>query len=183
LVIGVLCWLIAAAVLAVPVTLAESDAAAGDDAVRAKQPGTAADAFRRAAMRIPYNADYWVRAAGATYADGRDGEPLIKNALEAQPMSIRAMLLRARVGAASEKPNWPAIVADYRRALEIDPFNVSVRLELADILERSGDVAGARAQLAEALRVNDLLAPDETKRLKPEKVDVIRQRIEKLSRG
>jgi hypothetical protein len=96
-------------------------------------------------------------------------------------MSVKAMLLRARVGAASEKPDWPMILSDYRRALGVDPYNVAVRLEFADALERSGDPAAAREQFAEALRLNDLLAPDETKRLKEEKVAAIRRRIEKLA--
>jgi tetratricopeptide (TPR) repeat protein len=181
LTLAALLWLTAAGAIALPVTLAESDANAGDNALRARQAGTAAAFFRRAAQRVPYNADYWVRAAGVMFADGRDGGPFIRSALEAQPMSVKAMLLRARAGIASGTPDWGAVVADLRRALSIDPYNVAVRLELADALEHAGDTPGARAQLEEALRINDLLAPDETKRLKDEKVKAIRERIQKLA--
>jgi len=57
---------------------------------------------------------------------------------------------------------------------------VQVRLDYATMLRRLGDAAGARRQYAEALRYDDLLSPDEPKRLPPEKVAEVRKMIAEL---
>jgi hypothetical protein len=57
---------------------------------------------------------------------------------------------------------------------------VQVRLDYAALLRRVGDTVAAWQQYAEALRYNDLLSPDEPKRLPPEKVAEVRKAIADL---
>ena len=72
------------------------------------------------------------------------------------------------------------IKKDFRRALELNPNEVSIRLEYADALAGFGapdDKAEATTQYQEALRYNSLLKPDEPKRLRPEKVAEIEKKL------
>ncbi|HEU4598258.1 MAG TPA: hypothetical protein VFS26_00800, partial [Solirubrobacterales bacterium] len=76
-----------------------------------------------------------------------------------------------------------AIVADYRRALELNPNEVSLHLEFADVLrsfDTPQDRAAARAEYEAALRYNEQLPANEPKRLKPERVAEIKKAIDEL---
>jgi hypothetical protein len=69
----------------------------------------------------------------------------------------------------------------YEQALRLDPNSVQVRLDYAALLRRLGDAAGARGQYEAALRYNDLLSPDEPKRLSAEKVEQVRKAVAELA--
>jgi hypothetical protein len=65
--------------------------------------------------------------------------------------------------------------------LRLDPYNVTTRLEYADVLaEKLNDRAGAKRELETALHHNDLLNPDEKKRMPAEEEKRIRERIQSL---
>jgi tetratricopeptide (TPR) repeat protein len=135
------------------------------------------------------NADYTFRTAQAMIA-GRATNPaeilsLLDSAVRRNPMSTEYLLTRARFAAslpdAAERRD--AIRADYRRVLELNPNEVSLRLEFADVLKGFGtpeDRAAARREYEEALRFNEMLPANEPKRLKAGRVEEIRKGMEGL---
>jgi tetratricopeptide (TPR) repeat protein len=135
------------------------------------------------------NADYPFRAARVMIAGGAPNEQeilaLLDMAIKQNPVSTEYRLARARYMA--HLPNAAqrrdAIVADYRRVLELNPNEVSLHLELADVLRSfntPADREAARAEYEAALRYNDQLPANEPKRLKPERVAEIKRAIDEL---
>jgi hypothetical protein len=187
LVAGTLAWLATAFVFAAPVVIAEQSAAEGDAALGARQVDRAAEGFERALSAVPYNADYAFRAARALlYADDPRRRvdkifPLLDRAVALDPNRAEYWLARANAEGLRPTPDAARLRAGYDAALRLDPNSVQVRLDYAALLRRVGDTAGARQQYAEALRYNDLLSPDEPKRLPPEKVAEVRKAIADLS--
>jgi tetratricopeptide (TPR) repeat protein len=168
------CMLIAAFTRFVfPVLLAEGRARLGDQLLREDRATSAAAAFEQAFATVPYNGHYASRAARAhMFARGDLGRvrALLDAASNADPMAIRPLLDRARL-----ETQLPADLGDlasadrcFRRALELNPNEVVIRLDLASLLERLGKAEDAREQIRTALRYDDLLDAAEPKRLSPE---------------
>lgn len=181
---AVLAWVVGLGAFAVPVVRAEREAAAGDDALRRLNYRLATSQFERALAIVPYNADYAFRAARAALADPRQADPsyavgMLDRAIALDPYRPQYWLHRAYARPRDRSPDAAAIRADYEAALRLDPNNVDVRIEYADVLRRFGDSAAA-AQYREALRYNDLLSPDEPKRLSPPKLNEILRAIAEL---
>ena len=171
-------------VVAVRVGPAEGAADAGDEALRTLSPGVAADHFARAAERVPFNADYAFRAARAALAHpAADPAPALTwldRAIAADPNRPQYWLHRAYARLRTRSPDVAAVRADYEQALRLDPNNVDVRLEYAEVLRRFGDPAAAAEQYRLALHYNDLLSPDEPKRLPPARVDEVKRAVAEL---
>jgi tetratricopeptide (TPR) repeat protein len=182
----VVAWVIAAGGFAVPVALAEGRADEGDEAVRTRRFGQAEASFGRALDSVPCNADYAFRAARAALSDpSRDSAEraigLLDRAIALDPNRPQYWLHRAYGRLRAGPPDATAVRSDYERALRLDPHNVDVRLEYADVLRRFGDRGAAAQQYRDALRSNDLLSPDEPKRLPPKKLDEVRGALLELS--
>jgi tetratricopeptide (TPR) repeat protein len=185
---GTVAWLTILAAFAVPVLNAEWHADAGDEALRTLQFGHAATEFEAALDTVPYNSDYAFRAARAVLADPRPADPglalrMLDRAIALDPNRPLYFLHRANARLRSAAPDVAAVRADYERALRLDPNNVDARLEYADVLRRFGDNAAAAGQYREALRFNNLLSPDEPKRLTPQRVTEVERSITELSGG
>jgi O-antigen ligase len=186
LVAAVIAWLATAVAFAAPVVIAEQAAAEGDAALGARQFDRSSEAFDRALSAVPYDADYAFRAARALlFAEDprRRAEkifPLLDRAIATDPDRADYWLARANAEGLRPVPDLARLRAGYDAALRLDPNNVQVRLDYATMLRRLGDAAGARGQYAEALRYDDLLSPDEPKRLPPEKVAEVRNAIADL---
>jgi hypothetical protein len=56
----------------------------------------------------------------------------------------------------------------------LDPNNIELRIEFAELLRRRGEVAEARWQYQRALELNDALPPQEIRRLPAPRADEIR---------
>jgi hypothetical protein len=174
-------WLVGA-VLAVRVVAAEEEAAAGDEALRATSMPAAADHFGRAMDWVPFNADYAFRTGRALLFDrdprlGDAAVDLFGRAIALDPNRPQYRLYRAYARLRGPNPDVAAVRADYEQALRLDPNNVDVRLEFADVLRRFNDPARAAQEYREALRYNDLLPPDEIKRLPPQRVEAVKRKI------
>lgn len=179
-------WAGVAAVFVVPVVLAEQAAHEGDQALRLRAFDRAASEYERAGSTVGYNADYAYRAGRALlYAP--DPRPqagrvlaLLDRAVAADPGRAEYWLTRANAELLRPAPDPAVIRRGYDRALMLDPNSVQVRLDYAAMLQRLGDPAGAREQYAAALKYNDLLDPDEPKRLSAEKLEEVRKAISEL---
>jgi O-antigen ligase len=185
--VGVVAWLIVAGFVWIPTATAED---AANDAGIALRSGRAAEAVRLYAQAREHqrmNADYTFRTAQAMLATGPTANgaeilALLDSAVRRNPMSTEYLLTRARFTAhlndAAQRRE--AIKADYRRVLELNPNEVSLRLEFAEVLKGFGtaeDRAAARREYGEALRFNGMLRADEPKRLKAGRVEEIRKEM------
>lgn len=180
-----LAWVIALGGFAAPVVTAERHAEDGDEALRTLRFGQAVVHFDQALRSVGYNADYAFRAARAGLADRNSPNPaepigLLGRAIALDPNRPQYSLHRAYARLRLPSPDVQAVRADYEHALRLDPNNVDVRIEYGNALRRFGDNAAAAAQYREALRYNDLLGPDEPKRLPQKKVDEIARVIAEL---
>jgi len=186
LVAGTLAWLATAIAFAAPVVIAEQAAAEGDAALGMRQFDRSSEAFGRALSAVPYNADYAFRAARALlFADDPRRRSdrifaLLDRAIATDPDRADYWISRANAEGLRQVPDPVRLRSGYDAALRLDPNNVQVRLDYATMLRRLGDTAAARQQYSEALRYDDLLSPDEPKRLPPEKVAEVRKMIAEL---
>ena len=182
--VAVVLWL-TGAVFAARVVTAEEEAAAGDEALRTLATRSASLHFGRAAELVPYNADYAFRAARAHLSDPRGdaaaAATLLTEAIRRDPIRPQYWLHRAYARLRMPSPDAAGARADYAQALRLDPNNVEVRLEFAEVLRRLGDGAAALEQFREALRYNDLLPPDEVKRLPPQRVGEVKRAVGELA--
>ena len=180
-------WLIAAGFIWSATAVAEDAANDANAAFRAQRPREAVRLLGQASEHQPLNADYAYRAAQALISTSpdfsREAVALLGNAINANPLAPEYYLTRARylLRSAEATSQREQIRKDFRRALELNPNEVSIRLEYADALagfNTPEDKAEAIAQYKDALRYNSLLKPDEPKRLRPEKVAEIERKIQ-----
>jgi hypothetical protein len=185
--VSIVLWLVAAGFVWAPTAAAEDASGEAGAALRAGRPMEALRLLSQARVQQPLNSDYAFRAATAAIAGSgttfsREAMALLDLAIRTDPMETKYYLTRARYLLASEEraAYREQIVRDFRRALELDPNQVSTRVEFADALRDLGDRAEAAAEYEAALRYNSLLKADEPKRLRNGQVAEIRKQIEKL---
>lgn len=188
----VVLWMIFAGFLWIPTATAEDAATDAGVSLRSGRAAEAAQLYAQARAHQRLNADYTFRTAQAMIASGPAANgaeilALLDSAVRQNSMSTEYVLTRARFTAhlSDATTRRDAIRADYRRVLELNPNEVSLRLEFADVLKGFGtpeDRAAARREYEEALRFNEMLRADEPKRLKEGKVEEIRKEIEGLRR-
>jgi O-antigen ligase len=184
---AVACGLVALGGLAVPVGMAEREADDGDEALRTGRFTRAASHYRTALDTVGYNADYAFRAARAALLEPPPGNTraalsLLDSAIRSDPSRPQYWLHRANARLRAPAPDAAAVRADYEQALRLDPNNVDVRIEYAEVLNRFGDRAAAAEQYRQALRYNDLLSPDEPKRLPRARLEAVRAALDAASR-
>lgn len=187
--------LVAAAIFFVaPVIEAESHAHAADQFIRASMnphggpidPAaiqSAVDHLDEAARLVPYNADYFSRAAHAmAYSDRLTPQilPLLDAAIATDPADPQNYLTRGKYEATQANPDWDKALADDAHALRLDPYNLEVRLAYAETLQALLRNAEAKAQYELLLHNNSLYDPTEPKRLSKTKVAEIEKTMESL---
>jgi O-antigen ligase len=162
------------------VSVAQRKADAADDALRAGQVATAERLLSEAKDAVwGFNADYPLRATHVTSTERASA--LAAQAIAQNPKDGSAWRSDAAIELHKPHPDAQRVRRDYETALRLDPYNVNARLEYADVLaEKLDDRPGAKRELETALRHNDLLNPDEKKRLPAEEVKRIRERIRLL---
>jgi hypothetical protein len=194
LAIGILLWLAALNWIAVPVCRAEAAAHAGDDKLRAGDLLAASDEYGYAWSLVPYNADYAFRAGRALHFTIGPEKPLtdarlIDNAIrmrsrimswydvaiERNPSFLTAYHFRAVFELQENEP--VSMVADFDKVMELNPNEVSLRLEYARDLQLLDMDAEARKQFELALKYNDLLDKDEPKRLSADEIAEIKSEM------
>jgi hypothetical protein len=183
--IGVVAWLVAVFAVVIPVADAEDQATRANDALRQNRADLAAGLFRGAYQTLAYNADYATRAARALMLAGAPSEQVLAMldvALATDPYNVETYAMRAGYLQRLPSPDGDAILRDYGRALALDPNNVPLRLDYADALEKLGDPRAAAEQYRDALRHNDLLNPDEPRRLSPERVREVEEHVRRIEK-
>lgn len=171
--------------IAVPVTLAESAAAAGDDSLRQGDFKAAATAYRAAAdvtAHLP-NSDYPTREARALYF-GRAATSAqldaLGRAITRAPHRSQVWSSRAELRTVLSPPDVAGAIDDFEHATALDPNNVDLRLTYASSMERLAQWPRAISQYQEALQRNDALPADEARRLSPAKVREIEAKLTAL---
>src|SRR6185436_9850931 len=108
-------------------------------ALRSGRPMEALRLLSQAQVQQPLNADYAFRAASAAIAGSgstfnREVPALLDLAIRTDPMETKYYLTRARYLLQSEDRSsyHDQIVRDFRRAVELDPNQVSLHVEFAD---------------------------------------------------
>lgn len=167
---------------AIPLLLAEAAALRGDDLVRQNRPSAALSLYKKAIDRLPVsNSNYHHRAALAiAYAqrEPEEAEAALRRGIDVNPRSIAARVNLARLFAAwHPQPRFEEAAALYRQILELNPNDLQLRLEYAQVLERSGQPEAAAQQLVRVLTLNDQLDPEEPERLTPAQIEELEQRI------
>jgi O-antigen ligase/tetratricopeptide (TPR) repeat protein len=189
-------WITALIFLWLPVSQAESSAEAGDEALRTAHYDIAAADYSQAFTRLPLNADYAFRAgralqieADAMQAAGQQSKipaslrlqirAFYTTAISHDPSSISPHLRRAAL--ALQVLDADQVIADFNRALELNPNEVSIRLDYAKALEQLRLPQQAAEQLQLALFFNHMLDPAEPKRLTPAQIQAIQKELSLLN--
>ncbi len=190
-------WLSALSWIAIPTSRAESAAELGDQQLRAGHFQGACDEYGYAFQIQPLNADYAYRAGRAMHFSIGPPVPLtdpnqLDHALRSKreivtwysiaiskyPALLAAYHLRAIFWLQMNDPE--AMIADFDKVMELDPNEVSLRLEYARDLEMFHLLPQAREQFKLALAYDDQLDPAEPKRLGQQEVAAIQKEIESL---
>jgi O-antigen ligase len=181
----------------VPITEAEAEAHAADDQLRAAHFAVASDEYASAWRKVPYDAEYAFRAGRALHIemgpeklltdpgqlmkaaqDGPEIRALYEAAIGADPLMIAPYHLMGIL--ALQTGNARELVNNYTRILELNPNEVSLRLEYARALEALNLRGLAREQFKLALQYNDELDAAEPKRLKSDELKAVRDEINAL---
>lgn len=188
-------WLIAVAALVAPVMAAEQSAFDANEQIRTLTPehpeqsrlhyARAARELQRAFGRVPYNADYALRAARSAYGSGDTAlaNDLLAAAIRANPLYIDAYLMRSDIELRQAAPDPARVRADFETILRLNPNDVSFHKQYGEALERFGLFNDARLQYELALKYNAALPQGEPKRLAEEEAADLSARIARLSQG
>src|SRR5207248_6144974 len=131
---------------------------------------------------LPFaNSDYLYRAARAL--PPQQAKAALREAIRVNPTATLYYRTLANMEKHSPTPDVKALRSAYESALALDPNDVTGRLDYAQTLEKLGQSADAVAQYRIALVKNDLLAPDEPKRLPPAKGEELRRHLRDLGGG
>jgi predicted Zn-dependent protease len=175
-----LAWL-AGLIVVLPITLAEAAAHDADELLRAKRPAPAAQAYLDAARSLPFsNSDYLYRAARAQAFAGAPIDEIrqtIARAIAANPRSPGNYSFLARLEAQQPKPDMSRVSDAYEHFLALDPNDVQSRLQYAQSLDAASMKTEARVQYQAALDKDSQLEPKDPKRLSPEQVERIREKL------
>ena len=181
-----LVWAGAALLIAWPVSSAEDAAHRGDQAATRGLLPEASQYYEQAIANAPVtNAAYFDRLIGVLIA--LNEEPtrvrnILARRLAADPASPISYLGRARyeAGLPADIGRHEQAIADYRQAVRLNPYELSIREEFAAMLIRLDKPQLAIEQLEMQLWINDRLDPAEPERLRPEQAESIRSRIAAL---
>ena len=189
-------WLAGAIGLFIPTAVAESAANSGDTAMRQNRLTEAFGQYNSAWLDMKINADYAFRAAQALHYEAaavlRSGgsqisavpamalqvEAFYDIAIERNPRAVGPYLWRASFALMMHDPDQ--VMHDFDKALELNPNEVSIRLQYAGALQSLHRPAAAKEQLRQALWFNDQLDRAEPKRLSDEQVTTINKEITSL---
>jgi O-antigen ligase/tetratricopeptide (TPR) repeat protein len=193
-------WLAIGYWTAMPLIQAEMAAHRGDDELRAGDFQFASDEYAYAASRVPMNADYAFRAGRALHLWFWPPGPLgvltdpigaalaeklrpgiltwYAIAIHENPSFLDAYQLRAIFSLQMDDADQ--MIADFEKVMELNPNEVSLRLQYAGGLEALRRFPEARQQYKLALSYNDLLDKGEPKRLSAEEESAIEKDMNSL---
>lgn len=174
-----LAWVVMMIAFALPTALAEDLMRRGDARVRAGQFDSALRRYQAAAEMWPSNPSYPQRAArAAQYAQApiSDIEPWLTAAIASNPYAPGLRRERARLRL-EDPDRLEEALEDYAAAITLNPQEIALHLEYADVLERATRYAEAADHIDAALRINDAYQPDEIERLSSNRVAELQARL------
>jgi tetratricopeptide (TPR) repeat protein len=168
-------WLVAVGSGAWNISLAESLAQEGDELVRQNRPDAALAKYLDASKLISINPDYDYRAALLAPSNPMMAREMLAAAIAHDSKSVRYHRSMAELDV--DQQDWTNALAEFGKAIELDPNNMGLRIEYADALSRRGQIALAQDQYRRALAVNDELPAEEIRRLPPATVARLRAAV------
>jgi tetratricopeptide (TPR) repeat protein len=175
-------FIIAAALgIIVPISISEAAAQRANDDLRDGRAALAATELKNAfdSLWIP-NADLADRAAEVMEQANLPAAQVLAMydaAVADDPMSVRYLLHRAEFEFRQPQPDAASIIRDFEKIVQLDPNQVSQRLEFAGVLLRFGHRQQAVEQFQAALHYNDLLELNDPKRLTQAQIESIQRQI------
>jgi len=190
-------WLVVAIWIAAPVAHAEAMAHDGDAKLRAGDVQQASNEYGYASLEVPTNADYALRAGRALHLGIGPQEPLtdprqLDRAIRLRPQietwydlaidknPTLADAYDSRAIFALQMGDAKEMVQDYDQVMQLNPNEVSLRLDYAHALKLLDLLPEAKKQFKLALDFNDQLDKAELKRLTPQQQAEIQQEIDSL---
>ena len=163
--------------IGVPVIGGEMTARAGDAAFVARQFVAADRAYHQAYAKSMWlhNADYLLRAVRCEAA--RQAIATLDEAIKANPRHIPSYLTRADIRLRGGAGDAELALPDMAKAVQLNPTDISLRVDLGDALARMGRPADAVIEYRKALSLNQAFPEDEVKRLSPADLDALRRKI------
>ena len=169
-----------------PFHRAERASLAGDDAIRGSRFAEAKAEYEEADRAAwHWDADYAARAAkaAAAFTPPDSWVGLVSAAIHENPRDEKYWAMRAEVRMRLNPPPSALVKSDYETALRLNPNNVRLRIEFADALATLNDAPAAVRELEMALRFDDQLDRAEKKRMKPEDIARVKEKIASLRRA
>lgn len=185
---AVAAWVAIIALFVSPLLQANAAAERGDNAIRASRFSTATREYLDAAESSPLaNEDYFMRAAAASIRSGQSIpqiSQIFSQAIAANKASAVNHAQRARflLSLPDRKNYQKQIVDDFTTATQNDPIEVSLHIEFASALALLDQPAAALDQYRLAIHYNDLLPPDEPKRLTREQLQQVDDTMQQLQK-
>ena len=177
LAIASLLWLAALLGIWAPIMNAEQNAAAADEDVRSVKLTEAAKLYAQANAALDgLNSDYIYRAAVVSPAEESPGR--LQQAIDENPKNATYRFDAARAQMQLANPDASRLRRDFEAGLALDPNNVAARLEYARCLARLGDADATHREFQRAIEFNNLLNPDENKRLSKEQLEKERRDLD-----
>ena len=191
--IACLAW---AAMIFLPISLAEGASHDADNAARERHWNQAIADMQEARGRVPYNSEYAMRTAKYLLkqpAAARDpsavveARKLLDAAAATDPSSMPDLVARAQLELEPQINDIPAALNDYNRAVTLDPANLRLRIEYANVLKSAAqklhDSSYSGMAIRELYRVldkNEEYHWDEPKRLSKDELDAVKKTLVEL---
>lgn len=183
-IVGLIGWFAFAILLVIPTWIEQRKTHEADLLAASERWSEAArvyeDAYRVSAFP---NHEIALRAA-ASWSEiaGRYPNALVwaERATEDQPRSINAWLARARLTMLSARSIPQEAIDHFARAVELNPQDIQLRIEFAQVLETAGRFELAAGQISAALETNEAYDPTEAERLSEEQLSNLQRRLVSL---
>jgi tetratricopeptide (TPR) repeat protein len=193
---GGIVWLGWAAAVFLPISLAEGAAHDADNDAREAHWKQAISEMREASSHVPYNSEYAMRtakyllkqpASTGQQAATLEAKKLLDAAVATDPSSMPQLVARAQLELEPQINDPDAAIHDYQRAVTLDPANIRLRAEYANMLKglaekthNSRFADQAKLELLRALDKNEQYHWDEPKRFNPDEVAAVKKSLAEL---
>jgi O-antigen ligase len=181
---GLICWIAFAIFLVIP-TWIEQRKTHEADLLAANERWSEAARVYEDAYRVSLfpNHEIALRAAASwSEIPGRYPNALswAERATENQPRSINAWLARARLTMLSAQSIPQEAIDYFARAVDLNPQDIQLRIEFAQVLETAGRFELSAEQISAALETNEAYDPTEAERLSEVQLSNLQRRLVSL---
>ena len=171
--------------IAAPVAMAEASAREADDEVAAKRFASAGQLLGEAYENSAWlqNADYLLRQSRVQMWAGQRPEQVLRTVLRAESADGRNIRVRMTAGEVLKRMgDSVAAKGEYLKAVELNPTDIGMRLDVAQAMEEMQMREEAMVQYTRAVALNALLPADEAERLGEGRVREIEAKVAALEK-